>query len=202
MISLVSGTVHSLTQDRATILTSGGVGYELSIPASLATSLKVDQTVSIQTWMGVKEDAITLYGFSSSEEKALFLLLMKVSGIGAKIALAAVGTLNTQQLGNAIAMGDIATIQRIPGVGKKVAEKIALELKDKVTPAAATSSAPQPFTGTTSGTPSVFADAVQGLIALGLRREEADSAARRAMAAGADSETSIIREVLRQRGHQ
>jgi Holliday junction DNA helicase RuvA len=111
------------------VLDVGGVGYLLSAtPSALRLAGGVSE-VSIETYLHVREDALQLYGFADAEERALFLQLLGVGGIGPKVALAVVSSGTPAELRRAIALGDAARFQAIPGIGKKTAERIVLELK-------------------------------------------------------------------------
>ena len=129
MIAFLRGILA--TKDSAgVIIDVGGVGYALSMSqGSLAKLPATGEEVSLLTYMQVREDAIALYGFSTAEEKALFERLISVSGVGPKVALAALSSFSPQALAGAIAASDVALVSKIPGVGKKTASRIILELK-------------------------------------------------------------------------
>ncbi len=131
MIGKLKGVVDSVGDDNV-IIDVGGVGYEVHCPARVLQGLPgagEAATLSIETY--VRQDMIRLYGFSSDAEREWFRLLMTVQGVGAKVALAVLGVIKPAELATAIAFKDVAQITRAPGVGKKVAERIASELKDK-----------------------------------------------------------------------
>ncbi|MBP3635973.1 MAG: Holliday junction branch migration protein RuvA [Clostridia bacterium] len=114
------------------VLLAGGVGYQLNCSlATLNAAPVTGETMRCYTWLSVREDAMELFGFASREEKQLFLLLIGVNGVGPKMALALLSTLSPADLRMAIVMEDEKTIARAPGVGKKIAQRIAMELKDK-----------------------------------------------------------------------
>lgn len=115
------------------VLLAGGVGYQLNCSmATLQAAPPTGETMRCHTWLSVREDAMELFGFATREEKQLFLMLLSVSGVGPKMALALLSTLSPGDLRMAIIMEDEKTIARAPGVGKKIAQRIALELKDKL----------------------------------------------------------------------
>ena len=115
------------------VLMTGGVGYQLNCSmATLQQAPQTGETMRCHTWLSVREDALELFGFATREEKQLFLMLIGVSGVGPKMALALLSTLSPGDLRMAIIMEDEKTIARAPGVGKKIAQRIALELKDKL----------------------------------------------------------------------
>src|SRR5271166_5501240 len=136
MIGKLRGLVDAVGADHA-IIDVGGVGYEVACSSRTLSALPAPGepvTLSIET--NVREDAIKLYGFLSEAERGWFRLLQSVQGVGAKVALSILSTLDVGQLANAIALQDRATITRAPGVGPKVALRIVNELKDKVPPLA------------------------------------------------------------------
>lgn len=198
MIGKLSGIVDSITDDTV-ILDVGGVGYLVHCPASSLSRLAVGQHASLMIEMKVSEDAIKLYGFASAEEREWFRLLQTVQNVGGKVALAVLSTLSPHQLQRAIALGDKAMIGRSPGVGPKLALRIATELKDKA-PAmmlqgeeegrvAAVAHAPRGPEG----------DAVSALVHLGYSdARAAEAVARAVQALGEHTETAaLIREALK-----
>lgn len=115
------------------ILQAGGLGYRLQVPAfTLAAMPAVKNQITLYTYLYIREEELTLYGFHSEEERELFIVLLSVSGVGPKLALAILSRLTQKELKQAILLGDTAMLVTIPGVGKKTAERIILELKDKV----------------------------------------------------------------------
>ena len=134
MIALVRGTLAYKSIDHV-IVDVGGVGYRLSIPLSTFYSLPESGEVSLFTHTHVREDALLLYGFLTLEEKDLFVILIGISGIGPKLAINILSHIPAGELKRAIAAGDIKRLSGLPGIGKKTAERLVLELKDKVVPA-------------------------------------------------------------------
>jgi len=115
----------------------GGIGFRVHVTPAFAQGSAHDEEITVYTSMIVREDSMTLYGFESCDERDVFTTLMSVSGIGPKIALAALAVLRPDDLRRAVRDQDLATLQRIPGVGKKSAQRMALEIGDKLgTPAA------------------------------------------------------------------
>jgi len=114
------------------IVEVGGVGYELRMPSADLASMHAGQTVKVYTSLSVSQDAITLFGFSTAAAKRMFLQLQKVSGIGPKVALSLLSTLPTDRLARAVADGDATALSKAPGLGKKGAQKIILELKGSI----------------------------------------------------------------------
>ena len=115
------------------ILLAGGVGYQINCSMNtLAAAPALGETMRCYTYLSVREDAMELFGFASREEKRMFLSLTGVYGVGPKMALALLGSMPLQELNLAILLGDVTALSRAPGIGKKTAQRIALELKDKV----------------------------------------------------------------------
>ena len=132
MISCLRGELFHKTPERATILVNG-VGYEVSLSsASLAKLPKLGDEVFVHTYTYVREDALALFGFVDTDEKEMFLLLINVSGVGPKLALAILSGIAPADLARAVATRDIARLTGLSGVGKKTAERLCLDLKDKV----------------------------------------------------------------------
>ncbi|MBO4780020.1 MAG: Holliday junction branch migration protein RuvA [Selenomonadaceae bacterium] len=131
MIGYLSGRVKFLFDDGC-ILEVGGVGYKVFVDARTRQTLNLDSTAELFIYTAVREDAITLYGVANRAEFELFELLLTVSGIGAKSALAIVSKISAEDFARAVAVQDLKTLTRLPGIGKKSAERILLELKDKV----------------------------------------------------------------------
>ncbi|HIW95488.1 MAG TPA: Holliday junction branch migration protein RuvA [Candidatus Corynebacterium gallistercoris] len=132
MIASLRGTVIDKGLDFAVIECSG-VGYKCLATATTIAELPRGAEAFVHTTLVVREDSHTLYAFSNAEERAMFGLLQTVSGVGAKLALAILSVLSPQGLSQAISQGDTKTLQKAPGVGKRVAERMAVDLKDKVT---------------------------------------------------------------------
>lgn len=133
MIHFVHGTLAKITSDCA-VIDCGGVGFKMGISISTCSklSMKTGKDVLLYTYMAVSEDNISLYGFSDEDELALFTRLISVSGIGPKAAMSILGTFSPDDLRAAIANGDAKTIAQAQGIGLKTAQKLIIELKDKV----------------------------------------------------------------------
>ena len=131
MISTISGTIRSLSQDKL-VIEVGGVGLSVLInpPTSLALTLGAQTT--LYTSLVVREDSLTLFGFLSEEVRNLFELVQTVSGVGPKVALSIMGALTPEDLARAISQEDTSAIERVPGIGKKGAQRMILELKGKL----------------------------------------------------------------------
>ena len=136
MISILRGIVASVGLDHIDVVV-GGIGFRVHVTPAFAQGNARDEEITVYTSMIVREDSMTLYGFESCDERDVFTTLMSVSGIGPKIALAALAVLRPDDLRRAVRDQDLATLQRIPGGGKKSAQRMALEIGDKLgTPAA------------------------------------------------------------------
>jgi holliday junction DNA helicase RuvA len=159
----------------------GGVGYDLLIPLSSFDKLPArGGDIMILTHLSIREDAHVLYGFMTAAERDMFrLLIQTVSGIGPKIALNILSGIHISALRSAVATGDVKSLSQISGVGKKTAERIVVELKDKIGKSAALESAARPAS---SPDDDKFSDAVAALLALGFRQPEAHEAVRGAQA--------------------
>lgn len=132
MIASLNGDVEWIGDD-SIVVRVGGVGLQVSVPVSVLDELDgVVGPIHLITHLVVREDALTLYGFSSMEERRVFLLLLGVSGVGPRLALAVLSTLTIEMLANAVEGEQPEVISRVPGVGKKTAQKIVLELKGKL----------------------------------------------------------------------
>lgn len=133
MIATLRGEV-SQVEDNALVVEVGGVGMRVFVPAPLRTIVKVGETIFIFTHLIVREDALTLYGFESQADRDLFNILLGVDGVGPKVALSVLSTLNIDTIQRAIFADEAELLNSVPGVGKKTAQKMALHLKDKLKP--------------------------------------------------------------------
>lgn len=133
MIALLQGQVYDLLAPMAVIMTANGVGYEVELALNAFCQLQLKQTVTLWTHLVVREDAQLLYGFLSQAERDLFRVLLKVNGVGAKMALAMMSTLSLAELHRHIQNQDEHALTKIPGVGKKTAQRLIVELTDKLT---------------------------------------------------------------------
>lgn len=177
------------------VLDVGGVGYLLSCSmTTLQETPSIGETMKAYTYFSVREDAMELFGFATPEEKSMFLRLLSVSGVGPKLALSILGAMPLRDLTLAIVTGDAAALSRAPGVGKKTAQRIALELKEKVTESdleAAPAAAPLP-----PAQEDAAAEALAALQALGYTPAEAARAV--SLVRGqSDSANELVRLALR-----
>ena len=161
MIGKLSGKLAA-KQPPQILVDVGGVAYELDVPMSTFYSLPATgDAVSLHTHLVVREDAHTLYGFATLEERAAFRQLIRISGVGARTALAVLSGLSVSDLAQAVALQDAAPLTRVPGIGKKTSERLLLELKGKLT------------TATTASAGHHASDVVNALVALGYSDKEA-----------------------------
>ncbi|HEY0863613.1 MAG TPA: Holliday junction branch migration protein RuvA [Lacunisphaera sp.] len=200
MITSVSGTLVSATPLTAVIET-GGLGYEIHIPVTTAERLpSPGQPAKLHTLAVYREDSATLYGFATEEERDFFRLLVeKVTGVGPKMALSVLSKLSLASLKGAIVAGDVGLLAKCPGIGKKTAERLVMELRDKLNPADLGQAAPAPVSGSAPAPgENKIRDAVLALTALGYKAADADKAVRQAwvaLGAGASTE-ALIKKAL------
>jgi holliday junction DNA helicase RuvA len=195
MIGKLKGTIDSYGEDHV-ILDVHGVGYQVHCPSRILQSLpRAGEAAVLFIETIVREDMIRLYGFGLEAEREWFRILMTVQGVGAKVALGILGILKASEVANAIALGDKATITRAQGVGKRVAERILSELKDKAPALAsidqATISVSQTVADNVAARP--VAEAVSALTNLGYAQAQASTAVAKAMqSAGEDASTEVL----------
>lgn len=194
MIARIKGQVLEALPNRI-ILDVGGIGYLAMIPLSTFDKINpvVGQVAELQTYLHVRENLMVLYGFATSEEKDLFLLLIeRVTGIGPSIGMAILSGMPVEDFKGAVVNGDIAALSKVKGLGKKTAERIVLELKDKVGVAEAWEASGGP------GGNAAASDAELALIALGYKQADAKKAIGAALKVDAQLEADeLIRTALR-----
>jgi len=197
MISHLTGVLTSKDIDRIDVMTAGGVGYELLIPLGVFETLpKQGEKVSLHTHLVVKDDGWQLFGFSSSFERKLFQKLLTANGVGPALALGLMSALSAQRLVRAIQEKDIPTLQGVPRVGKKKAEKLVLDLADKL----------GSIGGEETGIPRLASggseDAMRALVSLGYTNADAERGVRAALDAGGSgmSAAELIRAALAKLG--
>jgi Holliday junction DNA helicase RuvA len=187
VIALLDGEVLEKGANRV-VIGVGGVGYDVLVPTSVTARLPaVGETTRLHTRMVVREDSITLYGFSASNQRDLFDLLTGVTGVGPKVALAFLSVLRPAALTRAIVNGDAAALTVVPGVGKKVAQRVVLDLAEKLG-----GDAELPTEGP-------IADVREALLSLGLSATEASEAMRGIEADGREAD-DLLREALQKVG--
>lgn len=194
MISRISGTLVRRDLDRIEIETPGGLVYEIEVPLTILERIPSppEPDFVIRTLYIVREDSATLYGFIESHERELFRRLLGASGVGPKVALAMLSTYSATRLARALAERDIPALTQVSGIGKKTAERIVLELSDKVQDLALAASG-DPALNRDAGAQ----DAVAALVTLGYTFVDADAAVRRVMEQGrVESTDELIRRAL------
>ncbi|HXH63326.1 MAG TPA: Holliday junction branch migration protein RuvA [Gemmatimonadales bacterium] len=197
MIAGVTGRLAAKGADRVTVETPGGVGYEVIVPLGVLEHLPaVGATVTLATELVVREDGWALYGFSSADERRFFQRLTSVSGVGPKLALALLSQLGVERAAKAVRSRDVASLASVSGIGKKTAERLALELADKVGEFVGEtgSASPAPLPGGAVA-------ARQALERLGYTTAESERALRRVLAEadgheGADGAEALVRRAL------
>jgi holliday junction DNA helicase RuvA len=172
MIALVAGEVAVRRPDHVVVETAGGVGYRLAVSTETLRHVPgVGRAVSLHTHLVVRDDALALYGFATEEERDLFLALIGVQSVGPKVALAVLSGGTPRELVGALVAGDVAQLQAVPGIGKRTAERIVVELREKVGVEAELSDVP--ITVTRGDDPRLIAR--EGLLELGFQPAEAQA---------------------------
>jgi Holliday junction DNA helicase RuvA len=196
MFARLHGTVFE-KHPNLVILEAGGVGYEVHIPVSTFTRLPdTGSTASLRIHTHIREDAILLYGFSTVDEKSIFEKLITVAGIGPKVALTALSSVAPADLVAAIRSSDIAQLTRIPGVGKKTAERMVIELRDKFDGTVAGASKPTEVTAAPMLS-DIDIDLISALVNLGSPRAAAEAAVRKArMAVAGENFEQLFRQAM------
>ena len=193
MIGWLRGVVRE-REPGGVILDAGGVGWLVRVPMSTLLGLaQVGEVAELRVTTHVREDAITLFGFATAGEQALFDHLNSVSGVGPRTALAALSTLGSEALAQAILEGDARRLSAVPGIGKKTAERIVIDLRDKVT-------APVAVKARAVGSGADPADVVSALVNLGYPERHAAKAVSDARTAGRQGFEALLREALTQLG--
>lgn len=192
MFYYIKGTLAEIEENSA-VVENGGIAYKLSVSSNTLAKIADSKDVLLYTYMHVREDALTLYGFYSLEEKRMFENLITVSGVGCKVALAVLSGMSLKDLALSIANADTAMLSRIKGIGKKTAERIVLELKEKVD-AEGGGEIQLSQTETLGG---YAEDAYSALLALGLKKGECAAAVKKAVSDGAQTAQQIISIVLK-----
>ena len=196
MISRIKGVLVRRDMDSAEVMTPSGVGYTMHIPLSVYEQLPaVGSEVELRTYQVVREDEIALYGFTDERGRSLFGKLMTASGVGPRLALTMLSTHTPERLVRAIGERDLAVLTQVPGIGKKTAERIAIELGDRLDEAL--------LLGSTDGQPGGRGaeDAINALVALGYSNAIASAAVRKALDDAKGSEgVDLIRAALAHAG--
>lgn len=188
MIASIRGEVLDIALDHA-VLEASGVGYRVNATPSTLASLTRGAESRLLTTMIVREDSMTLYGFSDTESRDLFVLLLTVSGVGPRIAMATLAVLDPAALRTALADGNVTALTRVPGIGKRGAERMVVELRDKVDAIVGGGGASATPTAGASGG-AVHDQIVEALTGLGFAVKQAEDATASVLAAQPDASTS------------
>jgi holliday junction DNA helicase RuvA len=197
MIAHLSGTLLS-KQATSVILDVGGVGYEITIPVSTFYDLEEPgSNVQLRIYTHVREDALQLYGFKTARERELFLRLISVSGIGPKLGITLLSGMSADEMIASIRTNNLARLTLIPGVGRKTAERLVMELRDKVASLSSAELEEELGAKTTAGTPvttedSMRSDVLSALLNLGYQRNSAEKAVASALDEGGDISVEVI----------
>jgi holliday junction DNA helicase RuvA len=184
MISSVRGEVLEINLDHV-VIDVGGLGYAVQAAPSTLATLRRGEQARLATTLVVREDSLTLFGFTDADERELFLLLQTVSGIGPRIALATIAVLSPDALRRALVDGDLTALTRVPGIGRKGAERLVLELRDKVV---APTAAPALIAAPAGKNDEV----VEALVGLGFTAKPAEQAVAAALAEQADADAATL----------
>ena len=195
MIGYLKGKVLNMSADSA-IIVVGGVGYEVYCSGAAFSKMVEGGECEVYTYLQVSEaNGVQLYGFSSMQEKTMFLKLISVSGVGPKVGISVLSQMSVNDVALAVATGDVKALSRVKGMGKKTAEKIIVELRDRVIApiGGANSADASPIVHISSGDE----DAVVALMSLGFNRAESERAVSKAKASGAKTVEEIIMSALK-----
>lgn len=196
MLAYIKGTLAAVTED-GIIIENNGIGYDIKTPDLSGQLPAIGSSYTIYTYMYVREDILCLYGFSSKNQLNTFKLLITVSGIGPKVAIAILSTLTVEELNFAILSDDSKTISKAPGIGPKGAKRLIIELKDKIELTEAFGGFEEPSVEVSADTEDVMSLTAQGLVSLGYSNSEALRAIKAVDGAeGMDAET-LLGEALR-----
>lgn len=199
MIAYLRGKVLTTTSETA-IIDIGGVGYEVYCSSGAFRKITVGQYVELYTYLQVKEDGMTLFGFESPKEKELFLKLTSVSGVGPKLGIAVLSALSGEEFACVIATTDVKRLSSVKGLGKKTAEKIMLELHGKISAAEVMSASGDPLSDAVSASATKLSaadeEAVTALMGLGFTRAESTQAVKKARENGAQTVEEVIMKAL------
>ena len=201
MIAFLRGRVLTTTAETV-ILDVNGVGYEAFCTGAVFRKITVGAVAELYTYLQVKEDGITLFGFDTPKEKELFLKLISVSGVGPKLGISILAALSADDFAYAVATADVKRLSAVKGLGKKTAEKIVLELHGKISAAEVLGASGDDFTptATTADAPAKLSaieeEGVSALMGLGFTRAESTQAVKKARDGGAKTVEEIIMRAL------
>lgn len=188
MIASLRGTLQSKSPTEI-LIDVNGIGYQVNIPISTYEKIgEVNSTIHILTYLHMREDAMQLYGFTTEQERSLFKMLIAVSGIGPRMAQTILSGISTTDLVNYISEGNHFALTRIPGIGKKIAERLVVELREKISKIETTSSLPPASSPTQT---SIRSEALLALTSLGFNRVVAEKSLRAAIEEANGKDVSI-----------
>lgn len=197
MIAFIKGKVIDEFEG-GVVLENNGIGYEILCSAALLAKLSAEKEGGVFTYLQVKEDGLSLFGFDNKEEKRMFLKLISVSGIGPKMAMGILSGMRVNELATAIAMNDVKGLSRIKGLGKKTAERIILELRESVSAENAAIAAEESFAAPVFT--SEDEDAIIALMGLGFSGIQSRNAVKTAKEQGAETIQDVISFALKSMG--
>ncbi|MBE7091725.1 MAG: Holliday junction branch migration protein RuvA [Clostridiales bacterium] len=192
MYAFISGTVEEIDLS-GVVINNNGIGYYIQCPTTVLNSVSIGENAKIYTYQHVREDAIILYGFINKEDRTMFLRLISVSGIGPKIAIQVLSALSASELAIILVGGDASMLTKVPGIGKKTAQRLILELREKVDNDELVNTSVNKATTVNS---TMISDAIYALNALGYTSQEAAKAVEMVASECKDTE-SIIKAVLK-----
>nr|WP_027871013.1 Holliday junction branch migration protein RuvA [[Eubacterium] cellulosolvens] len=202
MIGFIKGTIEEITED-SVVVDNNGIGWQVFVPgSSLAGSIRQGEEIKLYTYLSVKQDSLSLFGFLNRDDREVFIRLLDVSGIGPKGALGILSVMSSDDLRFAVLSDDAAAIAKAPGIGKKTAQKAVLELKDKFKLDDAfekklAHEQEKAGTGATAAGAGAETDAVQALVALGYSGTEAMQAVRKVGADESMDSEAILKAALK-----
>ena len=198
MISQIRGKLIEVEDDKV-VVDVGGVGYEIEVASSVLDTLPVDkdQEISLVCHFVVRADAQSLYGFSSREERSLFRAYIRINGVGPRLGLALLSSLSMNDLSHIVDQNDVSLLQKVPGVGKKTAERLLVELKNQLGDLLKLQSYQGHTQNKVAGSASLAREAGEALIALGYKQQESSEAVTRALTEVSDHTSLTLNELVR-----
>ena len=198
MISQIRGKLIEVEDDKV-VVDVGGVGFEIEVASSVLDTLPADenQEISLVCHFVVREDAQLLYGFSSKEERSLFRAYIRINGVGPRLGLALLSSLSMNDLSHIVDKNDVGLLQKVPGVGKKTAERLLVELKNQLGDLLKSQIYEGPAQNKVAGSASLVREAGEALIALGYKQQESREAVTRALTEVSDHTSLTLNELVR-----
>ena len=198
MISQIRGKLIEVEDDKV-VVDVGGVGYEIEVATSVLDTLPAekDQEISLVCHFVVREDAQLLYGFSSKEERSLFRAYIRINGVGPRLGLALLSSLSMNDLSHIVDQNDVSLLQKVPGVGKKTAERLLVELKNQLGDLLKLQNYQGHAQDKAAGSASLAREAGEALIALGYKQQESSEAVTRALTEVSDHTSLTLNELVR-----